>query len=863
MKSWHEIFPSLYAYNPDPNAYPPNIELPGRLSPLTNFFLNVFLNSFKNKNLIVAVPSTILRPIPLLSFLYASLKNNKSVVVVTHRNVSGAHYKNYHLLNDGSGYLFEKIPLGVISSDGVEAKVYLPRATRSIKKKYIQQLKEDFFASAKPKILLYPEDKNISEVIEKIITDEGKFENLNLQISLGLMIFENIDRFIYSTYSAKVFLEWLTPLLDKKVNFIFHFSNPESKFIQMIKEATNSLVIPFGVSLLRSNSELRENSIKYFKEVFRDSWKRAEMELINKYNIDRQHFYENITSIEIAHPLLKAGNIDYHLKIAKKFLAKIDEDRIKNKRLYYIVNNLLFKLLNLVINPCKYKELYKDDFVDWGHYTIPQLLRMFMERLTEEDEKNAIFLRYLLHEIYCIYLELKECRRYGEKGTYSRVAKDYKILELVEEACNHKDGDKLIVATSTPYERNILENDIKKLQKKLQLENGFEIRTIEEINKLVFETSKTILILPGPVRLKYLPILLKPYHKIIILAYEGENYSVANEQIALFFTYSFEREKRLMNYLKEVYDFIGVPKDGLFKDYYERKISEGQSVNEKEPSLNNEEENKDLGFLDRIKDIIKKDTRYSHYKEYEEELTQTENTMAELDKEQDKEEYETTLCYEVSLRRVDETQPIKKLLPAEKTFIYLEKIDGKILDGPPRDLKPGYYIILLDNNERKSLLDLIIEIFDLEKSIDKYLIKIWKEKLIEFIEEHNLSYKEFHELYLQEGGERRYQTLLNWIKGNILAPENSMDLLVVGRVLKNEEIMENYQIIEQEVNNLRNIHRIVGRKLKKIIKEVLKGRIDPTQLSYEEYAIYKKIENGVYEIVDIKVNNNFNVGDKK
>ena len=141
------------------------------------------------------------------------------------------------------------------------------------------------------------------------------------------------------------------------------------------------------------------------------------------------------------------------------------------------------------------------------------------------------------------------------------------------------------------------------------------------------------------------------------------------------------------------------------------------------------------------------------------------------------------------------------------------------------------------------------------KSIDKYLIKVWKEKLIEYIETHNLSYNRFYQLYRREGGKRSYQTVLNWIKGNVLSPEDRTDLLIIGKILKSKEITENYQLIEREANKLRNIHRLIGRKLRKIIKEVLKGEIDPYKLGYEEYAIYKKIENGVYEIIDIKINN--------
>jgi len=357
--------------------------------------------------------------------------------------------------------------------------------------------------------------------------------------------------------------------------------------------------------------------------------------------------------------------------------------------------------------------------------------------------------------------------------------------------------------------------------------------------------------------MKYMPVLLKPYHKIIILAYEGENYNLVNEQITLFFTYSFEKEGRLIDYLKEVYEFIGVPKDGLFRDYYERRKKRTvQFVNDVGSYNEYKDRDREAGLLDRIKNIVQIDNQYNRYVEYEEELSKIEDVITQLDMEQEKDEkYKTHPCYELSLRKINESRLVKKLLPASKSFIYLEKIDGNVREGPPRDLKPGYYIIMLDDDERKTLLDLIIEIFDLEKSIDKYLIKVWKEKLIEYIETHNLSYNRFYQLYRREGGKRSYQTVLNWIKGNVLSPEDRTDLLIIGKILKSKEITENYQLIEREANKLRNIHRLIGRKLRKIIKEVLKGEIDPYKLGYEEYAIYKKIENGVYEIIDIKINN--------
>jgi len=548
MKNWYDLVSSISTYNPESKGkitvIPDNVEISRNLSPLTNFFLNVFVNCFEKRNLIIAIPDTILRPIPIISYLYGSLIK-KSVIVFTQRSGAGirknpivAHNRNYHLLNSDGNYLFYNTPIGFMSDGDVKAKVYLPRAKKSVRPKYIQQQKKNFLETSSPKILLYYDENNsrITNTIEKIILDDGRLDGLSVGIDIGLVIFENVDRFVNSQYSTQLFLKWISPLLNKRINLLFHFANPESKFIQTIKEESDSLVIPFGHSLLRSNAEIKKASIEYFKNKRKNA---AEMLFLEKYNIDRTYFYEETTTIEILEPLLEAGNIDYHFRNAKSLLRKIDEERLINKRLYFRLIGLLFKLPNIIINPSKYKECYDDGIVGWRRYTIHYLLQILRDRLHEEDEKNRVILEELICEIYCIYLELKECMRYGEEGTYSRVAKDYKIMELFNKIASNRDDRKCYIATYSPNERNILEEEVNKLG----LENGFEVKAIKQINQSMFAKSDATLILPGPLRMKYLSELLRPYKKIIILAYDGENCNIAKDQIDLFYTYSFEQER--------------------------------------------------------------------------------------------------------------------------------------------------------------------------------------------------------------------------------------------------------------------------------------------------------------------------------
>ena len=54
MKQWFESIREIGAYNPKLNITPSNVRLSNNLSPFTNFFLNVFINSIKDKNIIIS-----------------------------------------------------------------------------------------------------------------------------------------------------------------------------------------------------------------------------------------------------------------------------------------------------------------------------------------------------------------------------------------------------------------------------------------------------------------------------------------------------------------------------------------------------------------------------------------------------------------------------------------------------------------------------------------------------------------------------------------------------------------------------------------------------------------------------------------
>ena len=762
-------------------------------------------------------------------------------------NPAEEHNQNYHLLNSGGDYLFIKVPMGFINDNCVNAKVYLPRARKSFKKKYIQGLKDNFLKKKGPKILLHSDENNtrISNVIEKITIDEEKID-IHRNIEIGLVIFENVDRFVYSSYSTQIFLNWLCPLLKKNIRLLFHFSNPLSKHIQVIKEQTDAYVLQLGPSLLRYNTQLQKASLEYFNTQRPDE----EKKLLDKYNIDRSFFYKSMTKPETLP--LNSGNIDKYYKNARSLLNKIDEKILFNKWQYYFLINLLFKLYNLSINPSKYKELFYDHTTGHRHYHIPEIIKKIKENISNEETPNKEYLEDLISEIYCLYLELKECKRYGENDTYTRIAKDYQILQLLKQNIGREnDKNNIVLATYSSIEAKILKNETKKLG----FENGFDIEYIERLSRKSFDRTKSILLLPGPLRLKYISELLQPYYKIVMVTYDGRNHEIACEQIKLAYAYSQQEEDKAMKYLEEIYSDLGIKKNGLFKDYYNRKSEPKEEENVHVPIEKGPMATKEDTLLDRIKKLLS--TRKSPISEdilqEEIKISQIEQKIIEFEQEEDAcmiaeaDEY-----YMVILESVDGTTKITRNLPINNTYLYLKNISDDVQEGYPSELEIDDYIVLLGNDERKNLLDTIIEVYGLEDAINKRLLTMWKDKLRNFMEKQCLSCHQTHNKFIETGGSISSSEFSNWAKGRVIAPDDSKHLFILGKMMDDDELIENYELISQEAEELRNVHKITGRKIRKIVKEILRGELPHSELSYEESLLYEKVQNNIYRIIDIK-----------
>ena len=183
----------------------------------------------------------------------------------------------------------------------------------------------------------------------------------------------------------------------------------------------------------------------------------------------------------------------------------------------------------------------------------------------------------------------------------------------------------------------------------------------------------------------------------------------------------------------------------------------------------------------------------------------------------------------------------------------------EVKEGAPSSLKKGYFVVLLEGDVKQNMLNVIIKKFGLEDSIDRHLINLWRRKLTYMMIKNNLSKKDLFRLYKNFGGEKKEITVRNWIKGkdeDLLGPRDAKDLLVLGQIIEQElgddELKENYILVYHTINEVRTIHRRVGRLIKKVIKDSLTGLSDTAKMSLEELGLYETIENNIYRIIDIK-----------
>lgn len=862
MENWKELFDySIIAQSDNKNDYRDSYLVnfqdiaSNTLSPVTNLLLNSIAKLFEsNENFIINFPKKILKPIPLIAYMFTEMKS-KSVLIFTAGNIDNKqdliriHNDNYYLLSaknrwGTSNNIYENCSLGYLKNKGeVSYKFFLPHATQEYKKYLKQNLTSMVGDINKPKIVLIGSSSltTITKAINRISFDNKEFSediDKHMDLNIGCIIFENADKYFSSKPNAEFFVKWLNENVSSEINIIFHFSSHDLYYLDYIKELTNAKVISFNGAIIKNNDILIDSSLSYFERV-------SNPDIVGRYNLDDSYDYSD-SKIILDDVRLDKGNLDYFTISARNVSKFINDDEIGVNSLYYNAQKLFLDLNNLTINPSflKFQIKYQGSF---PYVTVPQFIELFDNSLKYESSNNRPYLKKYISFLNQFYHEISKRKRFGEEKSYSIIGKDYRLFEIIENKEKYFGNENdLIIGTFFNTEPGILNN-------KLMNYSNVKAKFVGNLIKEYSDSSNLNLLLPGFVPPRFLSELYKDYSKIFILNYDGFNRMNIEQQIKSIEKPSISDETKVMDYFFELYDYLGINKDNAFVNNYKKRFERESNLNVPKKSISNSpEENIEHNDLDNETDsyndylkIIKNiEKRINQHQTYEY-VPSNSNHLTDLN----------IKTVELELFVPGTNESIIKKVPAKGKYLHFKDYDSleDAFEIRAEDLSKEDYVIILDR--KISFIDLFIEIFKLEENIDKNLADYWKNKLSVFVEDNNLSYAEFHELYKNEGGTVGIQTIKNWIKGKNISPRDYQnDLICLSKVMEDDFLLNNIDIMGEEFRKIKSLHIAMGRNLKMIMKNILVDdfSLNYDSLSLEEQTMHNIIKNSVYQVISVK-----------
>ena len=852
MEQWRELFDySIIAQSKDKDDYRNSCLVNHRnlsenvLSPATNLMLNALVKIFdSDKNLIINFPKKIFKPIPLIAYIFSEM-TSKSVLVFTAGNINNKkdliriHNDNFYLLNmvnkwGSSANLYENCSMGYLKNKGeLSYKFFLPHANAAYKKYLNENLNSILGDENKPKIVLMGGSSltTLTNTINRISVDNDELNdediNNHINLDIGCIIFENADKYFSSKHNAEFFVKWLNENVNSNIRVIFHFSNHDLHYLSHIKELTQAKVISFNGGVIRNNDILIESSLNYYENV-------DNLDIVSRYNLDDINDYYYDSKIIIDDEKLEQGNLDYFTYSAKKLTEFINEDEIGINSLYFNAQKLFLDLNNLSINPSflKFQVRHNNSF---SYVTVSQFMDLFEDSLKYESEHNRIYLKKYLSLLSQFYYELLRRKRFHESNSYDIIGKDYRLCEVIENKEKYFGNDnELIIGTFYNTEPGILSNQLKEYS----------------------DSSNFNLLLPGFVPPRFLSELYKDYSKIFILNYDGFNRRNIIQQINSIEKPSINDETKVMDYFLELYDYIGISKNNAFVNNYKRRLEKELNSNKThEKPISKPLENE----MESGEDMVDERENYNDYLEI---ISNIEKKISNYQSTPILSGYSSNQNQHLNLKTVDlelvitsTNEHITKTVPAKNKYLHFKDYGSleNSFEVKAEDLSKGDYVIILDN-ERVSFIDLFIEIFKLEENIDKNLAEYWKDKISIFVEDNNLSYEEFHELYTKEGGKMGIQTIKNWLKGKNISPRDyKNDLTYLSKVMNDDFLLNNIDIMGEEFRKIKSMHIAMGRNLKAIMKSII---VDDFSLNYdllslEEQTMHNIIKNSVYQVVNV------------
>jgi len=806
---------------------------PVSLTKLSEALLFTSLNVIaKSKNLIVVYPENIFRPATFLGYNFMKEKKQDVLFFTSDRgtvqeNPFRFHLENFCMLQElgASWFLWHNYLPCILEEDQLDIEIIFRKGVRTkTKQSELVDLKEK----------LKNDEMGFNRIIfcTKLINARklSNIKNLNFeknlykfQERLGLCIFENLSTKINSSEEIDIFVEWLKPLFDRNINFIFHISNfIDMKFIEEFKDKTNSIILYLSPELLNKGR-------KFFYDQSPILSKEND-NLSLKYNLDSNIVYQK-ENCNIS--ILKIPGFKYTIKEANNLVLRASKSKKIPKQLISRIKKTIFLLPKLTVNPTTWGRAltYKFEDGDYKHISVLELINEIDKYKKSFNKEDYDLLNNLKHELTSLHNRFAETDRFLEGHPFKKQSKPYKIIELVKNL-KEKSDSPILIAVYDASERRILNNTIKSI---ISDSESIQIKTLNQIAHLTNLPAKTKLILPSYLVTKYISEFFKTYEEILILNYKGEEAEQTQKELEIINQTNDLYINQSIDYFNKLYDSLNWKKDNFIEELNNFKVKEPE---EQKKEISESREN----VIEIIKNRILK----------EDDLKKNDELFNDSQDEILFDEEYTSMRKDFSLTVSSiEDSSFKKIeLPKGATLLTINSSE-EIEEKDIQELNEGDLIILIQGDERKSFIDYLVKRSGLEDEIDIFHIKVWKDKLNSFMEKNSLNEKTLFKMYLEYGGDVTTNPFIRW-KDSVknIAPRRKEDLEIIAKIIEYKYILENIDEIFEDIKKLRKFHRSVGREMNKIIKDKLSGEFKES--SFDDFDLSNKLN--IFKIEKITKN---------
>lgn len=804
----------IYYVPPNPTVNKSKIKL--NLSPLTTYMLDVATDAaLGGKNVILEFPSTFSNISLLIGNKYSSNTDKSTLLFVKNDRISELNDEYYHLQTKDLA-LYIIVPIGIKTDAGLKLKEkFIKKISKSLKTKYTTRMNHDLTGSEKPLLILIPSDQFIKNV-------DGPSIEIPKKMGKGLAIFENIN-----TRTIDKTIQMMNWCEREKINYIMMITFATPKFYDILKNKENMIIVPFHNGLLENSKILKDTYLKYdlLKKQARSD------DCYDCFNIDRAYNYYGKIKVKI-HTIENGYHLHTFLNEISQCISKLSGVDIILKRELLTLSKTAYEAIESFTpidsirkysyySNCRINGIgYCNNIQDLSHYC---------------NDNDKAFCGIIINSFWAIRNTIEKCRSPLFDNGYKNDNKFNILFQLVNK---YKETKKLIyIVTPNTNEIAYLNTVFKKYFADAM--DRIKIANPDSIDE--HSISGGILIISGRLEYNQLSIIDLPFEEKIVLAYSGVNEKIIEDLMNLY--------SNVCNYRKEL--FLQSTQTIREELNFFPKHPEYNFIEEYEKEIRNE----DVvfhGSVESYMESIKKDynTKYSDLSEYmnnKEKIDELDKEMIEKIEVDNENLLKKSDCFRIHLKNINSGKIIKIIseITAEHIVIQDEKWEDMILTEDCVGKT-----VLENPGKSNSLLNILIDLYDLNNHIDKSVIELWEDGL-RSVESANLNLQEIYHNYREYGGDKEKQTVQTWLNRSTLGPRDKEDIIRMGKVLSNDELCHEYDYIHKELEKIRASKRSLGRHLSKIITMVIK---DENALGDDPMSIiiWEGVKEYLFEIVKIE-----------